>query len=443
MRLLKCVDAIGYTVIAASACYFAVAMGSGLRELRRQHTALSVQGDARYGHPQLGRQDRRPLYVLVPCLNEASVIGPTVRALTGADTTVVVVDDGSDDDTGQIAAETGQAADGAVTVLRRELPDARQGKGEALNHAIRYARHLVAGRGEDPREVVVCVMDADGRLSDRALSHVMPLFDDPATGAVQLGVRIRNRHANFLTWFQDYLFWSMAAVTQLGRDATATVSLGGNGQFTRLSALDSIGERPWSASLTEDLDLAISLSVRGWRLRSTAHASVDQQAITKLSRLIRQRTRWYQGHMTAVSRCGEIWQARQLPHLSALELTCYLLVPWVLDLPWSLLFQYCLVWFLLNSKYALGRYHPFPSLPWVHLGRVLTLLSWYAVTFAPALVTSVVYLRRDRRVGWRRAVLLGHSFVVMNYLSFLCAWKALIRMARGQTGWAKTSREPG
>ncbi|GHE25274.1 N-acetyl-glucosamine transferase [Kitasatospora indigofera] len=443
MRLLKCVDAIGYTVIAASACYFAVAMGSGLCELRRQRTALPVQGDARYGRPQLGRSDRRPLYVLVPCLNEASVIGPTVQALTGPETTVLVVDDGSDDGTGRIAAEAGQSSDGAVTILRRELPDARQGKGAALNHAIRHARALVSARGEDPREVVVCVMDADGRLSDRALSHVMPLFDDPSTGGVQLGVRIRNRHANFLTWFQDYLFWSMAAVTQLGRDATATVSLGGNGQFARLSALDSIGERPWSASLTEDLDLAISLSVRGWRLRGTAHASVDQQAITDLSRLIRQRTRWYQGHMTAVGRCGEIWRSRELPHLSALELICYLLVPWVLDLPWSLLFQYCLVWFLLNARHALLRYHPLPSLPWVRAGRVLTLLSWYAVTFAPALVTSAVYLRRDRRVGRLRAVLLGHSFVVMNYLSFLCAWKALVRMVRGQTGWAKTSREPG
>ncbi|MGW1198558.1 hypothetical protein ACWD4B_22365 [Streptomyces sp. NPDC002536] len=51
---------------------------------------------------------------------------------------------------------------------------------------------------------------------------------------MQLGVRIRNRRGNFLTWFQDYQFWVMAAVTQFGRNLTSTVSLGGNGQFTRL-----------------------------------------------------------------------------------------------------------------------------------------------------------------------------------------------------------------
>ena len=48
-------------------------------------------------------------------------------------------------------------------------------------------------------------------------------------------------------------------MTQYGRIRTGTVSLGGNGQFTRLSALLEIGEQPWNASLTEDLDLTISL----------------------------------------------------------------------------------------------------------------------------------------------------------------------------------------
>ncbi|MFH8411117.1 hypothetical protein ACH4FX_41065 [Streptomyces sp. NPDC018019] len=58
-----------------------------------------------------------------------------------------------------------------------------------------------------------------------------------------------------------------------------------------------------------------------------------------------------------------------------------------------------------------------------------------------ALAASFTYLRRDRQVGPGRALLLGHSFVVMNYLSFLCAWRALFRMFRGHTGWTKTTRE--
>ncbi|MEF3117098.1 glycosyltransferase, partial [Streptomyces chrestomyceticus] len=444
--LLRTVDAIGSTVIGLSAGYLALAMGAGLLELRRQRAALRVQGDTPYGRPHLGRQDRHHLYVLVPCLNEESVIGTTVSGLLGPRTTVVVVDDGSDDATGEVAEQAGAAAraadaQGEVTVLRREPPNARQGKGEALNHAIRLVRERVAARGQDPAHTVVCVMDADGRLSDRALSHVMPLFDDPRVGGVQLGVRIRNRRANFLTWFQDYQFWAMAAVTQFGRNLTKTVSLGGNGQFTRLSALDALGERPWSQSLTEDLDLAISLAVRGWRLRTTAHASVDQQGVSDLRRLVRQRTRWYQGHMTAIGRMGEIWRAPRMGHLAALEMFAYLLVPWALDLPWSLLFQYCLYFFLRSPDVLVLRGKPATAINGTCLRLPLNLLAWYLLAFAPALLTSCTYLRRDKTVGLPRALLLGHSFVVMNYMSFLCAWKALFRMLRGQTGWTKTSRE--
>lgn len=441
---LKAVDSIGYAVIGLSAGYLTLAMGAGLLELRRQKAALRVQGDTAYGHPHLGRRDRRDLYVLVPCLNEESVIATTVTGLLGPRTTVVVIDDGSDDATGQVAERAGARAvgvEGEVAVLRRDPPHARQGKGEALNHGIRLIRERVAARGQDPAETVVCVMDADGRLSDRALRHILPLFDDPRVGGVQLGVRIRNRRGNFLTWFQDYQFWAMAAVTQFGRNWTSTVSLGGNGQFTRLSALDALGERPWSQSLTEDLDLAISLAVRGWRLRTTAHASVDQQGVSDLRRLVRQRTRWYQGHMTAIRRMGEIWRAPRMGHLAALEMFAYLLVPWVLDLPWSLLFQYCLIWFVRSPNVLVLRGRRAAAVNATPLKWPANLAAWYLLTFAPALVTSWTYLRRDRGVGVGRALLLGHSFVVMNYMSFLCAWRALFRMVRGQTGWTKTTRE--
>ncbi|MFH8409248.1 glycosyltransferase [Streptomyces sp. NPDC018019] len=444
--LLKAVDTIGCTVIGLSASYLALAMGAGLLELRRQRAALRVQGDAAYGRPHLGRRDRHHLYVLVPCLDEESVISTTVTGLLGPRTTVVVIDDGSDDGTGEAAERAGARAradgsEGEVAVLRREPPDARQGKGEALNHGIRLVRERVAARGQDPAGAIVCVMDADGRLSDGALRHVLPLFDDLRVGGVQLGVRIRNRRGNFLTWFQDYQFWAMAAVTQFGRNLTSTVSLGGNGQFTRLSALDALGERPWSQSLTEDLDLAISLAVRGWRLRTTAHASVDQQGVSDLRRLIRQRTRWYQGHMTAIRRMREIWRAPRMRHLAALEMFAYLLVPWVLDLPWSLLFQYCLIWFVRSPNVLVLHGRRADAVNATRLKWPANLTAWYLLTFAPALVTSWAYLRRDRDVGVARALLLGHSFVVMNYMSFLCAWRALFRMVRGQTGWTKTTRE--
>lgn len=61
--------------------------------------------------------------VVIPCLNEASRIGNLVGSIRSRLPLVLVVDDGSEDDTGKVAAEAG------ARVLRHEAP---LGKGAAL-----------------------------------------------------------------------------------------------------------------------------------------------------------------------------------------------------------------------------------------------------------------------------------------------------------------------
>ena len=53
-------------------------------------------------------------------------------------------------------------------------------------------------------------------------------------------------------------------IFQRGRQRVGSVGLGGNGQFTRLTALQSLATAPWTDCLTEDLDLGIRLLCRGW-----------------------------------------------------------------------------------------------------------------------------------------------------------------------------------
>ena len=368
----------------------------------------------------------------MPCLNEEAVIASTVGALRdpAGGCRVVVVDDGSDDATGELARAAGGDQ---VTVVRRELPLARQGKGAALNAGFRHVVADVAARGLDARRVIVCVMDADGRLSDGALGEVLPLFDDASIGGVQLPVRIRNRSTNLLLQFQDYQFWTQSALTQFGRVRTSSVSLGGNGQFTRFSALIEVGQSPWTEALTEDLDLTISLAVRGWHTSSTARAAVDQQGVEKFGALVRQRTRWYQGHMMAARRLPEVFTSQRMSTPSAIEVALYLIVPWAFDLPWSILYHLVLIEVALT----------WTDLPWHAMGvpgAVGYLAVWYVLGFWPALVTAAVALRRDPDRGLRWAITMGHAFVLTNYLSYLCVWKALFRIVRGEHGWTKTVR---
>lgn len=372
------------------------------------------------------------VFFLIGCLNEELVIGSTLEnLLVDPRARIVVVDDGSDDATGAIAA----AADPErVTVVRRNLPDARLGKGKALNQGFARIRQIVDEEGIDRADVLVCVMDADGELSEGCLDAVLPLFRDPEVGGAQLIVRIRNRET-ILGLIQDIEFFGLTATVQIGRVSTGTVSLGGNGQFARLTALEQLDGEPWSESLTEDLDLTISMLTRGWKLTSTPDAHVSQQAVEQLRPLLRQRTRWYQGHMTCGRRLPELWRARQLSHAAALEITAYLTVPWIQVLPWSILFHIGL-W---------ETYQTIAQNGWDIFGqstgaRAIGLVLWYLLVFVPCIANGYLYFRRVRSYGIVRSVLLGHLLILSAYISYAACWRALYRIIRGRTGWDKTRR---
>lgn len=371
-------------------------------------------------------------YFLVPCLNEELVIAATVRALL-ADrrARVVVVDDGSDDATGEVAAAVDRRR---VTVVRRELPDARLGKGPALNTGFAAIVHDAAVRRTAASRVIVCVMDADGQLSRGALEEVLPLFHDVRTGGVQLPVRIRNT-CSPLTLLQDLEFWGVAAVGQIGRNVTGTVSLGGNGQFTRLTALLELGREPWRPRLTEDLDLGLALAVAGWRLVSTPRAHVTQQGVPRLRALIRQRTRWYQGHMEAIEWLGELWSSPRVSHLAMIEMTLYLMIPWMLVLPWSLLMNYNLAMTLA----WLAGWAPGPAIGVTSAERAASLAAWYLTSFLPLWSAGYLYAKQ-RPGGIVRATLTGHMLLFANYIAYLACWRAFFRYLSRSRNWVKTAR---
>ena len=207
---------------------------------------------------------------MMPCLNEEKVILNSLQRLLsirGDDFVVLVIDDGSDDRTADVLSGVlGER----VWLLSRKPPQARQGKGEALNAGVRY----LVGSGQladrDPGNVIVVVVDADGRLDPESIEQVRPYFADPAVGAVQIGVRINNREQSRLARMQDMEFVIYTEVFQRGRRHLGSVGLGGNGQFMRLSAMMSLGPSPWTRSLTEDLDLGVRLIAAGWGAMSTA-----------------------------------------------------------------------------------------------------------------------------------------------------------------------------
>ncbi len=363
---------------------------------------------------------------IVPALNEEVTIADSVERLLRIEADekmVIVVDDGSDDRTPEILAAID---DPDLTVIRRDPPDARTGKADALNRAFRSLDWI---SGADRERVIVAIVDADGRLDPGAPAGAAAHFADPAVGGVQTLVRIYNRR-HPLAWMQDIEFSVYGRLYQAGRNSFGTAGMGGNGQFNRLSALDRIddGGGPWRDRLTEDQDLGLRLLAGGGLCRQVLGASVHQQGLSRLRALFRQRTRWSQGNLQAIGLAGEVWRA-PLPAVARLELLLQLLMPL-----WQALIGIALALAVLLAIFAGARF--WDGGPWLQLVLV------YLLTFGGVVCGCVAARAQDGVRGWLTGFLLAHVYAFYSWL----LWPVLLRSAARQLAerrdWAKTEREP-
>jgi cellulose synthase/poly-beta-1,6-N-acetylglucosamine synthase-like glycosyltransferase len=393
------------------------------------NTSLFLLSRRRIRRSRIERRERFYVFLLA-CLNEEKVLSESLARITSlpaGNFMALVIDDGSDDRTGDIAL----AADPTrVRLHRRTPPNARRGKGAALNDGVRHLKESGLLDGHDPDDVILCVVDADGRLDPHVVQSVDPCFDDPRTGAVQICVRMYNRHQGLLARMQDMEFVVYGDVFQSARRFIGSVGMGGNGQFMRLSALNTLGgDGPWSDSLTEDLDLGVRLIARGWTNQHCTTAAVSQQAVLSLRRLIRQRSRWFQGHLQSGGLVPLI--LRDVPTRAALDLLYHLSSP-VLILLTSLLPLSFLVALGATTVASVQVGHPLVSPMW--------LLGPYLLSFTTAYAYGFVYAKRERDLGLVRSVLLAHVFVLYGYIWFAAGWWGLWRMLTGKQTWLKTAR---
>jgi glycosyltransferase involved in cell wall biosynthesis len=109
---------------------------------------------------------------VVPVRNGAAWLGATLDSIRAQDDgrpfEVIVVDDGSDDESRGIVARR------ACTMPIRLLPGERRGAAAALNLGVRAARHPI-----------VCQVDQDVTLLPGWMGHVLGEFADPTVAAAQ------------------------------------------------------------------------------------------------------------------------------------------------------------------------------------------------------------------------------------------------------------------
>ena len=224
----------------------------------------------------------RPLVsVLVPAFNEGKVIERTVGSILASGyepVEVLVVDDGSSDDTAQVVGRMA-AKDPRVRLLQR----ANGGKAHAAN----------AGLAEVGGEIVVAV-DADTLLVQGAIAALVRHFSDPEVSAVCGNVEVGNVHS-WLTRFQ-----AIEYVTSQNFDRRAFAVLnavgvvpGALGAWRREAVLRVGGYS--TDTLTEDADLTLTMLRAGGRIVYEPDAVGRTEAPESISGLLRQRFRWTYG----------------------------------------------------------------------------------------------------------------------------------------------------
>jgi glycosyltransferase involved in cell wall biosynthesis len=111
-------------------------------------------------------------WIVVPAFNEASVIGGVITDLRSVFAHVVCVDDGSDDDTGDIALRAG------AHVVRHPV---NLGQGAAIQTGVEYARR-------QPGAQVFATFDADGQ---HRVEDVVTMIDRLGRGDVDIVIGTR------------------------------------------------------------------------------------------------------------------------------------------------------------------------------------------------------------------------------------------------------------
>lgn len=229
------------------------------------------------------RPVRTPVSVIVPAYNEAAGIESTLRSVLSSrhPIEVIVVDDGSTDDTARIVASLRLPR---VRLIRQR----NSGKAAALNTG------LMAARGH-----IVVMVDGDTVLEPHTVGRLAAHFADPSVGAVSGNAKVGNRRGLLGRWQHiEYVIGfnlDRRMYDVLGCMPTVP---GAVGAFRRSAVLGVGGVG--TDTLAEDTDLTMALERAGWRVTYEERAIAWTEAPATLGQLWKQRYRWCYGTLQAV-----------------------------------------------------------------------------------------------------------------------------------------------
>ncbi|MFJ6837494.1 bifunctional polysaccharide deacetylase/glycosyltransferase family 2 protein [Streptomyces sp. NPDC091209] len=251
--------------------------------LARRHHRQRNRGRGRGGRFSWGPTVTRPVTVIVPAYNEKECIANTLRSLARSThpIEIIVVDDGSEDNTSEIAESLGMPN---VRVIRQE----NAGKPAALNNGVRNARYDI-----------VVMMDGDTVFEPDAVHQLVQPFADPEIGAVAGNAKVGNRDTMIGAWQHiEYVMGFNLDRRMYDLLRCMPTIPGAIGAFRRDAVLEVGGMS--EDTLAEDTDITIAMHRAGWRVVYQEHAKAWTEAPGSFRQLWSQRYRWSYGTMQAL-----------------------------------------------------------------------------------------------------------------------------------------------
>lgn len=405
-----------------------------------------------------------PISVLMPAYNEASTIAEAVHALRlleYGEFEIVVVDDGSTDETLERLTEA-FSLERVDRPVRMTLPCAEiravyasravvnltvvakvnGGKADALNAGINASRFPL-----------YCAIDADAILEPDALLRVVkPFMERPretvaSSGIVRIAngcrvqdgrvVEIRNPRSRLaLLQIVEYLRAFVSSRTAWSRIRALFVISGAFGVFKKRSVIDAGGYR--TDTVGEDMDLVLRLHRlhrdRGepYRIVFIPDPVVWTEAPETLTGLYRQRNRWHRGLLECLSlNRGMIANPKYGP-------------VGLLGLTYNLVFESAgpllevAGWAALIVSIIIGQ------ASWAYIALFFLLAVGYGVMLSVAaiLLDETRNARHGERSGLAR--LLGYTIVEnFGYRQLQAVWRAqaTVDFLRKKRGWGEMARK--
>lgn len=264
--------------------------------------------------------------MVIPAYNEANIIerklSNTLALHYPARVYVVVIDDGSTDDTaGRVAQYAG------VTLIKQHT---RSGKAAALNKALLQAS-----------TPITVFTDASAMLQRDALLQLLGHFNDPEVGGVSAEKRISSGKSAVSD--AESMYWKYESFLRQTESGYHSL-VGADGALYAIRT--SLYKPLRNDTILDDFCISTAVCTQGYRFLYDANAIVYEAASSRVAEEAQRKIRISAGCFQALSRSGPLWRPEIHPRVKVVFFS-HRVLRWVVCpflLPIVLLANVMLVW---------------------------------------------------------------------------------------------------